>query len=815
MAAAAIAVLARMAMPAHGQTVEHSLTHLPGLDVFYGATANQAGGFVAVGWQDTAPDRTIGRVHSETGDGRLLFDIALEQPDATAVNLFNVIRLADGDYVAAGFVRWRERREDCFAVRFRADGGVVWQTAIPGREVERCYFAVAAPDGDVIVGGRHEMPDAPGAPTHGLVWRLDRGSGEVRASSRREFAAAQTVRSAFRGGALLADGSLLLGGWATDPQRGGDDVWLLTLAPNGRAKPERRWGSVGNNLAETVLPVADGAAFFGFAAQSRDATDDAPPRGRLACGSDSAATPLTCRGLVGTIAGDGSAQVYVIAAGGTGPDLFHGAAAMPDGHLLAVGTAATGSGPGRGWFAEIDPRNGAVRSSLVFSDGPAGELHAVAPLSAQRVALVGHGRTPDRPDIDGWVARLTVATATARVPGPPSAAGITNQAAPTGSPPAIPAPSESTQPAANLGIIDASRPQLLADGRIAARQILRYTFTVASEMTAEIVLFPRGGDVDLALRAGDAGPAAISNNSGTAVELIERRLGPGSYNVEIVGNAAASFRLLVRWAARAPPSGAAQDLEEKWGENGRRAVKHALKLLGYSPDELNCEPRFSSTTRMAIRAFQASLGTPTTGWLEDAERLRLSVAASQAAEQLAKQYATRAEASAASPIAVSLPGRGTEPLRSGREPVPGDAGPELLLGVGERPLPDGSDATTEPYKGEWRAIGDPSGDTVYVPSGFGVSTGADAVSAGEFKGGAMKGYGIVRGPGALIRAGEWNWVSQAAATGACPALEQDFDNAKTSAMIGYGVQIDGSSRTAGVWGIGSDGEAQLVRAIPF
>jgi len=251
---------------AAAQSAEHSFTRIDGYDIFRSVTADDAGGLVAVGSLD-GPDagRIIGVVRREDADGRIVINARIgDDPSFAITVLADVIRLREGDYIAAGWQRLRDaKHDDCLVMRFRPDGEVVWKQRLGGAEHERCYFVVGQPAGDLIVGGRYEKPNEAKPPAWGIIWRIDPKTGAARPGSRRMFAAAAgagtAVRSAFQSATPLKDGSLVLGGWATDDARKGDNGWLMELKPDGTKKWETRLGQTGDNLIEEwplSVPVA-------------------------------------------------------------------------------------------------------------------------------------------------------------------------------------------------------------------------------------------------------------------------------------------------------------------------------------------------------------------------------------------------------------------------------------------------------------------------------------------------------------------------------------------------------------------------------
>jgi len=278
-----------------------------------------------------------------------------------------------------------------------------------------------------------------------------------------------------------------------------------------------------------------------------------------------------------------------------------------------------------------------------------------------------------------------------------------------------------------------------------------------------MALVPQNGDVDLVLLGNDGRAPLISSHNGTAAEFISATLGSGTYTLAVVGNSEAAFRLAAHRGAANKPRDAAVALENGWEIDERRRVEHGLELLGYEPGEV--DGVFTGATRTAIRAFQASLGAPVTGWLEDSERLKLAIAAGMTAALRADAAAIRALLAAAMPMAVVVPSPNGGSVK-------GEFGGDLVHAI--RLLAPGA---RKQYKGQWRDHDD------YIPDGFGVSAEDDREWVGEFSKGYMTGYGIYRRRGQVVYVGEWDKVET--------KDRSWFDT------IGYGASIpDGPS---GVW----------------
>jgi hypothetical protein len=151
-----------------------------------------------------------------------------------------------------------------------------------------------------------------------------------------------------------------------------------------------------------------------------------------------------------------------------------------------------------------------------------------------------------------------------------------------------------------------------------------------------------------------------------------------------------------------------------------------------------------SATRAAIRAFQATLGAPQTGFLSSEQRLALAITAAELAAERAEQAAYGAQVAAARSRLVAGPDGAIHYDDGAKYYGETDPGRRLRHGSGVLVRPDG-----QRYEGEW--VND-------FPSGVGVHHGSDGTRyAGEWNQRLPSGYGVQSAPAAGSRVvGEWN-----------------------------------------------------------
>lgn len=146
-----------------------------------------------------------------------------------------------------------------------ADGVPLWTRQIDLGEFEFPYAVALAPDGDLIVAGTADGEvDGPSAGgDDAFVLRLAPDGSE-----RWRIALGSEGRDQALAAAVAADGTILVGGRSdgglTGTAAGGDDAFLIALDPDGRERWRRGIASDGDDAVRVLEPMRDGGILAGL-----------------------------------------------------------------------------------------------------------------------------------------------------------------------------------------------------------------------------------------------------------------------------------------------------------------------------------------------------------------------------------------------------------------------------------------------------------------------------------------------------------------------------------------------------------------------
>jgi serine/threonine protein kinase len=277
--------------------------------------------------------------------------------------------------------------------RFDAEGAVTAEaTHATGRDA--LPYAVALADDDSVVVAGSTIGRGAGAYDG---WLLKLGA-DLKPVFDKTFGGFQD--DSFTGAAALADGGAVAVGWTSSAGAGRDDVWAVRVDAFGRTVWERRYGGGQDDRGKQALALANGNVLVLAetpavgAAPANDATDP----------------PMNAWLLM--LKPDGN-TLWERRFGGPRGDVFDAAAALPDGGYLAAGVAESkGAGLTDGWLARLDAE-GALLWDRTYGEAGEDELRAVAYLpdggmvavgSAQRAA--GESGQAGEPAPHVWILRL-------------------------------------------------------------------------------------------------------------------------------------------------------------------------------------------------------------------------------------------------------------------------------------------------------------------------------------------------------------------------------------------------------------------------
>jgi hypothetical protein len=145
------------------------------------------------------------------------------------------------------------------------DGEPLWTRQIDLGEFEFPYAVALAPDGDLIVAGAAdgEIAGPPAGGDDAFVLRLAPDGSE-----RWRVALGSEGRDQALAAAVAADGTILVGGRSdgglTGTASGGDDAFLVALAPDGEERWRRGIASDGDDAVRVLTPTPDGGVLAGL-----------------------------------------------------------------------------------------------------------------------------------------------------------------------------------------------------------------------------------------------------------------------------------------------------------------------------------------------------------------------------------------------------------------------------------------------------------------------------------------------------------------------------------------------------------------------
>lgn len=247
----------------------------------------------------------------------------------TADAAFQIVRLENGTYALAGYIRNQTSLTTAgLVIGVDKDGQEVWRQTFVESKDTYVYTATALPGGGLVVAGEHGNP--PNA-----AWAA-RVSDTGRVLWKQTYSQAIGLRGLHH----LSSGHLAYVGSATSKKDGSSDLWVAKAALNGNIVHELTAGADGAEIGRAVTETEGGLVAAGTTSSKGAGSSDIwllelETWNRLAIRSD---------------------KTY----GGAREENVQSIAALPDGGLLVGGQK--GSGPA--WVFAVSPR-AEVRSAVL------------------------------------------------------------------------------------------------------------------------------------------------------------------------------------------------------------------------------------------------------------------------------------------------------------------------------------------------------------------------------------------------------------------------------------------------------------------
>ncbi len=321
------------------------------------------------------------------------FEISIDRPSSfNSTLLFDVLRLPDGDLIAAGSgipknqaaLPESQQKEDGWVIRINPDGRTIWSKRFASELHERFYFVTVRPDGTILVGGRSETRKNTGS-SKGVSYIIAPDSGKL--IHRNLWGAGGTHRAGFYDGVALPNGGYVLVGWATQPDSDNDDVWLLAVNSDHVEHWSRNWGGVGDDLGyQVILDDSGTISVFGWGTQEMHEYTS---------------------GLVMQFNQTGQILDSVfLNVGESGDDKFLSGIQLAHGEYIAAGEASLSSKQFRGkaWFVKLD--QGLMEVEENHSQIRGSRFLGLVTNSDKVVVAAGYGIAPGEKQVDAWISEI-------------------------------------------------------------------------------------------------------------------------------------------------------------------------------------------------------------------------------------------------------------------------------------------------------------------------------------------------------------------------------------------------------------------------
>ncbi len=576
-------------------------------DGFY-SIINTQSGIVAVGEQGINEDSSQGIIHFMNDKGKKIKEVKVRSPGANISVLLDLIEIESGDFIAVG---WRKNskqsKEDAWVIRFDTNGEIIWNHSFGNsRETEIFNFVDILENGQILVGGKAQTASArQGGTADGIALILDQSDGKAVTGKRFGI---HITRAAFYDGVATSDGGYVLAGWATDPQTGEDNAWIVRVSGSHDQIWQKICGGSKTDLAYSIIQDSHGD-FIAFGWGTQEFSDD-------------------LSGLVAKIPSSGeNCELHFFDVGREGNDRFYFGTQLKHGGFLAIGRASTSSQNYTAWYAIINSEL-ELDSQGLLEDQPKTRYYGATRINNDRYLFAGLDSSKQSSKSDGLLVRLAL-------PIQEELSGILELDLDSNAPWDF----DEQEKTFNHGVIDLIEEYVEISQKLKAVDH-KFRLTKDSWLVASIV--PSSVDLDLELTGPD-GFIASSNHRKSAAEFIEQYLRTGTYTLTVtIPEQQSNYNIYMKVNSQSLSTEfpSSSHLEVNSSDKDKVQVERLLQYIGFEPGRV--DGIFGSQTRNAIRAFQLSMNQKPTGSLDEQERLKLAIDGSIEATKLAKQIAQRA-----------------------------------------------------------------------------------------------------------------------------------------------------------------------------
>lgn len=241
---------------AFSQTSWEKIFSRPSTDAFRHAIECPTGGYIAVGYTSSfSPSDSDAYVVRMNALGDTLWTRRINGPNSRKDLLYKVINTTDGNYAMCGYsTSFGSGSEDAYFLKMNDAGTILWSKTWGGSGRERAQEIIQTSDNGYMICGyifSSTIFDA-------FLLKLN-ANGDTMWS--RRYGGSNTFED-FNSVKQLTDGGYIAGGQGQNGSNG-LDMYLVRTNAAGDTTWTRRFGTLGTDNIEFVLPVADGFLLTG------------------------------------------------------------------------------------------------------------------------------------------------------------------------------------------------------------------------------------------------------------------------------------------------------------------------------------------------------------------------------------------------------------------------------------------------------------------------------------------------------------------------------------------------------------------------